>query len=75
MNKLDMKIKILKEIRNEIKTPSEIKNDLRLWRKSQLVELKNQFNSLYSQDQVIPVYENGKTYIMSRQERGKENGK
>ena len=34
MNKLDMKIKILKEIRNEIKTPSEIKNDLRLWRKA-----------------------------------------
>ena len=66
MNKLDMKIKILKEIRNEIKTPSEIKNDLRLWKKSQLVELKNQLNNLYSQDQVIPVYENGKTYIMSR---------
>ena len=71
MNKLDMKIKILKEIRNEIKTPSEIKDDLKIWRKSQLVELKNQLNSLYSQDQVIPVYENGKTYIMSRWDNGK----
>lgn len=66
MKRTEMKIKILKEIKNEIKTPSEIKDDLRLWRKSQLIELKNQLNSLYSQDQVIPVYENGKTYIMSR---------
>ena len=68
MNKLDMKIKILKEIRNEIKTPSEIKNDLRLWRKSQLIELKNQLNSLYSQDRIIPVHADGKVYVMSRNE-------
>lgn len=62
MNK--MRVKILKQLRNDIISAYDLAKKTKAKRDEQ--EFVKEINHLYNQDMIIPIYQNSQVYFMCR---------